>query len=258
MDISIFKTTLNAYNENDKLIGSVYTATICTPPGLYMPYDVGDIVYLSFVNNEMSEPVILGLVHKNLPKSGDSSSFAYFKDLEVTDNVKLPESTTIGDVKLKKIMSNILDINNLYSITNNKMDNIYEPKVTFNIVTNDANKNYSFKMYCIADMTPNLINFVNEELETSFTTFDEMINGFNLVLQGTPGLAYKGLADFLSTSNIKYYINNGNMFDFGNVLCFTLDNNDNSIMLLIESSSGSEIYTISISAQNIVSAEIIV
>lgn len=151
VDISMFRSTLNNFDTSNKLNGSIFTATICTPPGLYMPYDVGDVVYVSFINDEISTPVILGLVHKNLPKEGDSSSYAYFKDLSVTNNAKLPENTTIGDVTFNKIKSDILTLNNnasnIQSLNETliKLKPIYRHDITFTMY--DGNEYWVITIY---------------------------------------------------------------------------------------------------------------
>ena len=121
VDITLFKTTLSNFGETNNLIDTTYTASICTLPGIYMPYEEGDIVYVGFANNEVSEPIILGKVHKNLPKEGESSSYAYFKSLDITDKVTLPENITIGDI-------NYEDLKNMYLIYHNlesKIDSTY-------------------------------------------------------------------------------------------------------------------------------------
>lgn len=143
VDISLFRSTVNKYNAENKLYGSIYTATICTPPGLYMPYEVGDVVYIGFVNNTISNPVILGKVHKNLPKEGESSSYAYFKTLNVTDRVRLSENTTIGDIKYDDISNNILKINNLITKSESPyMNNKYSTEESIIGVWTDNKKIY--------------------------------------------------------------------------------------------------------------------
>lgn len=121
VDISLFKSTLSNFGETNNLIDTTYVATISTLPGIYMPYKEGDIVYIGFANNEVSEPIILGKVHKNLPNEGESSSYAYFKSLETTDKVILPEDTTIGNIKYDDLKSMYLVYHNIET----KIDSTY-------------------------------------------------------------------------------------------------------------------------------------
>lgn len=113
VDIPLFKSTITKYNDDNNLTSSIYTATISTPPGLYMPYEIGDLVYVGFINHEISEPVVLGKIHKGLPKDNESSSFAYLKTLDVTDKVKLAENIIIGDIKYEDLKNLLLELPNI-------------------------------------------------------------------------------------------------------------------------------------------------
>lgn len=153
VDISLFKSTITKYSDDNSLTGSIYTATISTPPGLYMPYEVGDLVYVGFINHEISEPVILGKIHKGLPEDGESSSFAYFKTLDVTDKVKLAENTIIGDIKYEDLKSLLLELPNIKNRlntletsekllwTNPSPDSSFQSQT---IMTNDDMSNYKY------------------------------------------------------------------------------------------------------------------
>lgn len=47
-------------------------ATICTYPGIHPSYQIGDIVFLGFENDEVNQPVILGLLYRE--NMGSSTS----------------------------------------------------------------------------------------------------------------------------------------------------------------------------------------
>lgn len=72
-------------------------ATACVSPGVYEPYKIGDLVYVGFVNNEYSQPVVLGKIAKKFNEK-EATSYNYINALEVTEDSKLPKSTQIGDL----------------------------------------------------------------------------------------------------------------------------------------------------------------
>lgn len=90
IEIPLFK---NPGINNSKLNNVIFTATVCCDPSTYEPYRVGDLVYVGFINNRVSFPVILGKILKY--DDVVPSSFMYANSLKVDANVILPINTTI-------------------------------------------------------------------------------------------------------------------------------------------------------------------
>lgn len=91
VEISLFKSasdiTTDAYT---------YEANACVPPGLFSPYEVGDKVYIGFINGQGGLPVILGKIYQGLTE--EDRAYALYNTLKVTKKVELPLNTSIGNV----------------------------------------------------------------------------------------------------------------------------------------------------------------
>ena len=75
------------------------TGIVCTTPGMNVAYALGDVVIVSFENDEINRPVILGLLYRDTKLNTDS------------------DSSLIGvDEGLKELESSIDDIKNSSSI----------------------------------------------------------------------------------------------------------------------------------------------
>jgi hypothetical protein len=80
-------------------------ATMMLPPGIHAGYEVGDVVFVSFVDNSLNRPLVLGQLYRgnqgtaidNIGKGSDkldrASDFSC-GNLDATGNVSLPASTT--------------------------------------------------------------------------------------------------------------------------------------------------------------------
>lgn len=106
---------------------AIMKATLCYNPGVDNGYRVGDIVFISFENNEMGQPVILGKLYLN--DGSDLTSNINGDELSISSNAKLPINTKIGDIsgndiaKLFRIVANLKNvIDNDYSEANELMD----------------------------------------------------------------------------------------------------------------------------------------
>ncbi len=86
------------------------------PGGIYSPYNVGDKVYIGFLNGKKTNPIILGKIYQGL--EDESRAFAYFSALKVRDQVNLPENTLLGDLKVADIKNLDTKIDNLNVIAN--------------------------------------------------------------------------------------------------------------------------------------------
>lgn len=90
LELPIFK---NAGVTNNRLNDATFVATCCCDSGTYSPYTTDDIVYVGFVNNRKSQPVILGKVLRN--DRVKPASYMYLDALKVDNNVSLPVNTSI-------------------------------------------------------------------------------------------------------------------------------------------------------------------
>lgn len=92
---------------NSSTLTTNYNANICTLPGVTPNYQVGDVVYICIEDNNLQEPVIMGLLYptKNVKTVSDGK----FSSLCVTVNTKLSADTTIGEVTAENIkcLSNV-------------------------------------------------------------------------------------------------------------------------------------------------------
>ena len=121
------------------------TAEVCSLPHCEMNLSSGDVVFLSFENNYIDTPIIIGTLHsKNdvAPKKPDMS----FSDIEVQIKARLPEDTEIGSIKAE-------EIKNLSGIKSN----IQSQLNTLETTINDNNKDLS-----------NRISTIEKEIEEPF------------------------------------------------------------------------------------------
>ena len=97
------KTRTNTY---------LYTACICVTPGCAPAYVPGDIVYVTFEENDIGKPLILGcLFRKDILSSVNITS----QSLNVTIDSTLPEDTSIGEVTKDNIKALTLVDSNIQS-----------------------------------------------------------------------------------------------------------------------------------------------
>lgn len=96
VELNIFQTP-GDLNKNNY----TYEANYCAIPGQYSSYAVGDKVYVGFVNDDLSYPVILGKIYQGLEDS--SRSYINCQNLTVTGDATLPKTTSIGDITYKQI-----------------------------------------------------------------------------------------------------------------------------------------------------------
>lgn len=81
-------------------------ALVCYAPGCKPNLTVGDIVYVGFENNQISEPVILGMLLNNT--FTNSSTTINADSLNVNINAQLPDNqTTVGNINVSNLANNI-------------------------------------------------------------------------------------------------------------------------------------------------------
>lgn len=109
--IPTFEGVGNSINSSD----ITYSATLCYTPGNTDTYLPGDIVYVSFENNQYENPVIIGKLYV-----GDNSQVVgaqKVNTLNVEGTTNLNGSVKVNGVSLTDLVDNSQAITNLNSIT---------------------------------------------------------------------------------------------------------------------------------------------
>lgn len=76
-------------------------ASVCILPNIYLRFNVGDIVIVSFENNDSGKPIILGYLYRELTDVSNLS--ANFSNLSAVLSADLPANTNIGKISSEKI-----------------------------------------------------------------------------------------------------------------------------------------------------------
>lgn len=95
------KVRIPALHRQVDSIGAVPTvdipqATVCAPPGIYPSLRVGDCVFVSFEDDNVDKPVVLGVLYTENTMAVRSDIAA--DSLTVDTNSTLPAETSIGKV----------------------------------------------------------------------------------------------------------------------------------------------------------------
>lgn len=99
-----YKVRMPLFNGSEDSPGStpyeeLQDAYIASTPGLYGTVNVGDSVYIGFIDNDYSNPVIVGTVN------GDGNYLSVSSDsLRVLSSVTLPKNTVIGDITYEMLV----------------------------------------------------------------------------------------------------------------------------------------------------------
>lgn len=92
--------TLNGIKESTTSTPSdqLEWASMLQIPGLDIEYKIGDVVVVSFEDNDLSSPIVLGFLKlsENSGRSPTSRLHITSVDLAVTDNVMLPTNVTFA------------------------------------------------------------------------------------------------------------------------------------------------------------------
>jgi len=153
--------------ENNPSGASTMYATLCYNPGAENGYRVGDVVYISFENNQVGEPVILGKLFLNNTQESENSTYLIGDELNISKSAKLPIDTTIGDVKLSNIENLFQQVGVLYDNTVN-LNDVVIPNLMDN-ETYDKFKTLPF----LKDECLKTLNLLDPNLLSEFTYYDD-------------------------------------------------------------------------------------
>lgn len=132
--------------------GDLAIATICTFPGIHPSYQIGDIVFVGFENEEINQPVILGLLYREnmgsstsdmvdvlLPNySAGSKNNTYelsgnLSDINIDSNLDMKDYSILFSGNNKE--QDITKIARICNSMNKSMLRVYADYITFNSIT---------------------------------------------------------------------------------------------------------------------------
>lgn len=91
-------------------------ATLCADDGVLNPFNIGDVVYVSFEDDLYENPVILGKLSLEglMNKEREPSNVSYLMNsLQVTTKAELPIDTKIGDIKYEELSKTLRRVDDL-------------------------------------------------------------------------------------------------------------------------------------------------
>lgn len=110
VEIALFQTPGDKNKDN-----YTYTAAACVPSSINSPFSVGDKVFIGFLCNEISVPIILGKIYNGISDKGNS--YGFFNALKVDGTVELPTSTKIGDIDYSTLALKLNNVNMLNDLS---------------------------------------------------------------------------------------------------------------------------------------------
>lgn len=157
-------------------------ATECVLPNFYYNFNVGDIVFVDFEENNMDTPVILGYLTNTSNQFTDGSLFS----INVENDTTLPSNTSIGIVSKEELECIETTTNNIQ----NDIDSINNN--TFSSTIKEINKkinNLSSKLNDVSatidsstSFCENISNIVLKNDSTFYEKFQSIQNNLNSVL----------------------------------------------------------------------------
>lgn len=118
-------------NENSPTCAANMDAVLCYQPGNLDSYRVGDVVFVSFENNNKSFPIIIGKLYIG---EEDSTNLSNNSVLQVTQKAELPLNTKIGDITGEELAKLFRVVSNLCNVIENQQSEIETLK---NIINNN-------------------------------------------------------------------------------------------------------------------------
>ena len=91
-------------------------APVCTIPGVEIIYNKGDVVFVAFENDDLSEPVIIGQLAKKTDGGSYTSIFTSTLNVGLTAN--LPVETSIGSNTSQRINTTFSSVDAVNSLIN--------------------------------------------------------------------------------------------------------------------------------------------
>lgn len=109
-DENIFKVRI-PFLEDNTTNEMIFDALLCNQPGEYSGYNVGDCVFVSFENEKLNTPIILGKLYVSQDK--ELPTYHILNELNVTGRATLPENTVIGNYTLSDILNSAQQLGNV-------------------------------------------------------------------------------------------------------------------------------------------------
>lgn len=188
-----YKVELNIFQVPGDTDKSNYTfeANCMVASGFSSVYNIGDKVYVSFLNNDKSYPIILGKIYQGL--TDEYRGYGALTDLKVKTSARLPNDTHIGqytyqdfDLAFKKLSTlGIESINSIVTllektpVTKEQLQDIQAKVEGVSITVDTLNDSLATANTKIAEMTEQLDGFsdkIKTELENAKNTITNEIN----------------------------------------------------------------------------------
>lgn len=146
------------------------TATVCVTAGNAPKYRENDIVFVTFEDDDIGKPIILGLLYReDMPTTANNNALS---SLEVSVNAKLSEDTSIGDVSGN-------EISQLSGIKDNiqwQIDKLVSTTEDLSNIRNNEILQYKIET-SIIDLTPDVSDL---ETNTLYFVYDISGTGYDI------------------------------------------------------------------------------
>ena len=100
-----FKVRIPLFESAGNLNEIIFTATVCYEPGNLEAYNLGDIVFVAFENNEIKKPVIIGKLYLGEEENPRAEFLA--AKLNISTSAVLPANTSIGNITPEELYTAI-------------------------------------------------------------------------------------------------------------------------------------------------------
>lgn len=84
-------------------------ANLATPSNMYGAYKIGDKVYVTFINGDLSLPLIIGKIYTGIDEKYRGES--RLESLKVKNSAIFPDNTKFGNISVSDINKALIDIN---------------------------------------------------------------------------------------------------------------------------------------------------